>query len=293
MYKKILLTLDGSRLAERVLPYVAELAAGTGAHVTVFHVDTPNDAPPVTEEYAVPSDDYMTEISARLAWLGAPSVDGARRSGDAHTQIVGYAEDNGYDLVAMATHGESGLGRWAFGSTADKVLHTSNLPMFLLRPSELANRDGKRIKCLVAPLDGSILAEIAIPVVADLAQRLAVPVSLVRAIPLPGTLAAGPEPYGFDPRVDAAVEAAAEAYLNETGKHLQAKGVEAATKLKRGYPPNQIIAHAESIPGAVVVMSSHGRSGVGRWILGSVADRVLRSGAAPVLLLRADSDRKD
>ena len=287
MYEKILVTLDGSRLAETIVPYVAQLAAALGSQVTVLHVATA-EPPSSTKDYSTPSHEYLEGIAAKVLQAGVLKADRHMAAGEAHKEIVSFAEGNGYNLIAMATHGRSGLGRWAFGSTADKVLQTSTLPLLLRRPPEGATAAGsKPVSSLVVPLDGSTVAEGALPVVQEVARRMKVPVTLLRVVPIIGNLAAGPEPYAFDPRVDAEMEAAAEKYLSQVREGFQRMGLEATTKLKRGYPPNQILEHAETVPGALIVMTTHGRSGVSRWVLGSVADRVLRTGQAPVLLLRA------
>lgn len=293
MFRKILVPLDGSELGAGILPYVGQLARGLGAHVTIMYVTTAQEAASgaaglerVPEGRRGTVADYLGEMRETLRTSGVASSDTVIRSGVPSLEIVQHAQTSGYDLIAMATHGRSGLGRWVYGSTTDKVLHSTTLPMLLLRPRDQRPAGGP-IQSAVVPLDGSDLAEAALPAAEELAKRLGLKVALLRIVPSAAMVQGGFEPYAFDPRVDEEMEKAADEYLKSKSDELRRRQVEVSSRRMRGYAADQIIDFAEGIGGGLIVMSTHGRSGVGRWVLGSVADRVLRSSNLPVLLLRS------
>ena len=189
----------------------------------------------------------------------------------------------------MSTHGRSGLGRWVYGSNADKLLQTTTIPMLLIRPrSGDASAQGEMpINTLVVPLDGSELAEESLSYAESLASQTSLKLSLIRVITTPAIAYPGTETYAYDPRLFTDLENDAAAYLHEKQAQLESKGLEASCMVKGGYPAAHIIDFAEDSDGSLIVMSTHGRSGLGRWIMGSVADRVLRASYRPILLIRS------
>lgn len=296
MYKKILLPLDGSELGEGILPYVGQIARGMLANVTVMYVTTLEQAASgktslvhVPEGQRESVSDYLREMREALERNGVKSTDALVRAGVPSVEIVEYSQAHGYDLIAMATHGRSGVGRWVYGSTTDKVLHSTSLPMLLLRPRDQKERAPGQtpIHTAIVPLDGSALAEAALPIAEDLAKRLSLKVALLRIVPAAAMIYGGFEPYAYDPRIDEEMDKAAEEYLKEKSDALKQRQVHVAYHRMRGYPANQIVDFAEETGGGLIVMSTHGRTGVGRGVLGSVADRVLRSTSLPILLLRS------
>jgi nucleotide-binding universal stress UspA family protein len=140
---------------------------------------------------------------------------------------------------------------------------------------------------LFVPLDDSPLSESVLPTVIDLANQMGLPVVLVQVVPLRAQMYGGFETYAYDPRLDQELEAAAVKYMKTAVERLTSSGVRTTYEVVRGYPANQIIDAAEKTSGGMIVMATHGRSGMGRWVLGSVADRVVRASPLPVLLLRA------
>lgn len=295
MYRKILLPLDGSRLSEGVVAYTAQIAAGVGAKITLLHVVTVQEAtagaPMVTgapDDVHLPEGTYLKQVEENIRRYGA-EVDSWIAAGVPSVEVVRGAEEKGYDLIAMATHGRSGVGRWVFGSTTDKVLHSSKLPMLLVRPgapsADVPHAD--TLRSLVVPLDGSALAEMVLPTVESLAGKLKLPVTLMRVVPTAGMIYAGLEPYAYDPRIDEEFQKTAEDYLKKVAGGLRKKGITVTCEQRTGYAALHIIDFADAKKGSLVVMSTHGRSGVGRWIMGSVADRVLRATHRPILLFRS------
>ncbi len=295
-FEKVLLPVDGSTLGEGIIPYAAQIAKGSEAAVTVLYVASregldsrgamvhrDSEAPPVTLQ------EYLGDIEARLAGAGIGSADHAIVTGVPWTGIVDYAESHAYDLIAMATHGRSGLGRWRAGSTTDRVLHSTELPMLLLRPS---GPDGPEsgpteLRRAIVPLDGSPLSETSLPTAGALAGKLGLEVALLRVVPTVPLAYLEYEPYSqdFDPRIEEQMNVAADDYLERIGDGLGGNTQVSRHRLN-GRAAAEIVDFAANDAEGLIVMSTHGRSGVGRWVLGSVADRVVCSSHRPVLLVR-------
>ena len=181
MYNKILVPLDGSKLAEQVLPYARLLADAYGAVMTLLMVADPNTRPPFSMRQTV--GDYLKYMAASLQPLSVKSVE---KIGKPAEVIVDSAKEDADCLIAMATHGVTGLRRWFMGSVASKVAQSAANPILLIRPVE----DGLppasiTLKQVIVPLDGSGLAEKVLPHVASLARKLKLEVLLVRAYELP------------------------------------------------------------------------------------------------------------
>ena len=180
MFKKLLVPLDGSELAEGILPYVTQLANESGSPIVLVSVV---DAADRTETAAFILKRYLEDVEDRLAAqeVEAESVVTVGRPAE---QILRVAEREECDLIAMATHGRSAIGRGIFGSVTDKVMRASRLPTLAVAP-ERAARDGQpgvAVSTIVVPLDGSDLAETALPYAEELARELSLTVMLVRVI---------------------------------------------------------------------------------------------------------------
>lgn len=289
MFERILLPLDGSALAEGIIPYVRQIARGFQSELTLIFVKSPGgqgntiQGPRGTE---IDVQAHLAEVRQRLA-EGGVQAQAVTVAGGTAEQIVLYATEKGYRLIAMATHGRSGLGRWVYGSTADKVLHSTGVPLLLIRPADQPGHPRKQepFQTLVVPLDGSELGESVLPYAEALATRLAVEIVLVRVVPFVAALYGGSDPLAYDPKLDQFLESSASGYLEKHCGALKGRGVQARLIMLRGHPASQIIDLAEEAGPSLIVMSTHGRSGVGRWVMGSVADRVLRASHRPVLLI--------
>jgi nucleotide-binding universal stress UspA family protein len=194
----------------------------------------------------------------------------------------------------MATHGCSGPKRWLLGSVAEKVLHGLASDMLLVRPEEL-DGGAVQLKTLLAPLDGSESAEKVLPTVLELAKRLDAEVSLVHVTK---RVYSGPPDaflpvFGAIPNLKELWEqdkAAANKYLTEKVAQLRARGLAniSSTIIEGGVDgaAAEIIDLAQKNPGSLITMTSHGQSGIGRWLIGSVTERVVRHSKRPVLVVR-------
>jgi nucleotide-binding universal stress UspA family protein len=190
----------------------------------------------------------------------------------------------------MATHGRSGLNRFLLGSVAEKVLRGTANPLLLVRATEEAKSVGEAVlKSIIVPLDGSELAESVLPMVAGLAKRLDLEIELFRAFHIPYNVYAGDEGYyagNYDEMI-AGVRDEASEYLDKKVAELKKLGVAKVTCVtKAGFAGDEIIAFGRNTSGGLIAMCSHGRSGVKRWVLGSVAETVVRHSSGPVLITR-------
>ena len=295
MYEKLLIPLDGSPAAERALSFVDVLQR-------VVRV-------PIELVYAVDVSFITAHGKARFVDF---LIDEAERSGRAYLRGVatelkrfevrctveqgkpadviierGAAANT---LIVMATHGRSGIHRWLLGSVAEKVLRGTSAPLLLLRSTEGDRwKPGVTVKSIIVPLDGSLLAESALATATEMAISLDAEMVLIRAYELPAEAYYGKEDYlpNYD-ILKAEGRAAANAYLEEKAEAIRARGVKIVTKLVAdGLPADQIIGCAANYPDSLLAMSSHGRSGLRRWALGSVTETVVRHTRQPVLVLRA------
>ena len=285
MYNKILVPLDGSKLAEQVLPYARLLADAYGAVMTLLMVADPNARPPFSMRQA--AGDYLKYMAASLQPLSVKSVEKIGRPAEV---IVDSAKEGADCLIAMATHGVTGLRRWFMGSVASKVAQSAANPLLLIRPVE----DGLppasiTLKQVIVPLDGSGLAEKVLPHVASLARKLKLEVLLVRAYELPldayvvanGMIDQGPAQFHRELRAEC------ERYLEGKVAGLRADGYDpVSATILEGDAAHEIVDLTAATPQSLIAMSTHGRSGVGRWVLGSVAEKIVQHSRAPVLLIR-------
>jgi nucleotide-binding universal stress UspA family protein len=302
MYSKILIPLDGSTTAEKVLPYarylagkfktpiellavvdIAEMAAHMSAEKARF-LDT------MVEDGVKHSTVYLRGVATTFP--GADVKCSVER-GRAEDVIVRKGEADSAMMITMATHGRSGLNRFLLGSVAEKVLRGIANPLLLVRATEEAKSVGEAaLKSIIVPLDGSELAESVLPMVAGLAKRLDLEVELFRAYHIPYNVYAGDEGYyaGNYEELIAAVREEASEYLDKKVTELKKLGVAEVSRVtKEGFAGDEIIAVGRNTPGGLIAMCSHGRSGVKRWVLGSVAETVVRHSGGPVLVVRAGS----
>jgi nucleotide-binding universal stress UspA family protein len=195
--------------------------------------------------------------------------------------IVKEAERDGGTLIAMATHGRSGIDRWLLGSVTEKVMRGTTNPLLLVRAVDDGQREGEAlIKTVIVPLDGSPVAEKALPHALALATTMDLSLLLFGVYQLTQIISPSN-------RLLAAIKGEAASYLEEKVRELKRASVRVSELLVEGDAGDQIVDLACSAANSLVVICSHGRSGVRRWALGSVAERVLRHCSAPVLLVRS------
>jgi nucleotide-binding universal stress UspA family protein len=291
MTRQILVPLDGSITAEAVLPYATSLAHATGASLLLLRIVTPGEISQSlfwkttipaelrrewTQEVLARANIYLSSVAERLRSMNLRASFDVQPAEDAAAAIVARAEhEPGVGLIAMTTHGYGGALRWAFGSVAAKVLHAAPTPLLVVR-----SNGGVRppvteaaYRTLCVPLDGSILAEQALveaQLVASCTGATLVLVSVVAHTD------------------DGAAEACE--YLERIADRLRAHHINVHIRVVEGAPADQIIHTAEAEEADLIVMATHGRTGLHHLWLGSVATKVVHNSALPVLLVRARED---
>jgi nucleotide-binding universal stress UspA family protein len=301
MQTRILVPLDGSRLAEQALSYAMTLARGLPAELVVFRaISIPSDvqdaldkadlkAGSLLDRLATDAGEYLTAI-AHFAQQSGLTASHAVRRGPAADVIVEYAAQTEIQLIVMASHGYTGIKRWRHGSVAERVLQSASVPVLLLRAKEGVSEGlphPSPCRRILVPVDSSPLAEQVLPVIAPLAQALACEVILFQ---VPIVYAPGSPMGEWYLPLQSTFEISdrqAHAYLNGLAVRLREQGLEVSTALGEGPVPEAIIDYAVSSGSDLIAMCTHGRTGLARWALGSVADRVLRAGEKPILLVRA------
>jgi len=298
LYSKILIPLDGSRTAEKVLPFARLLARTLRLPVELVEVvDVSAASAHVASDKARFLDALIAEgerESREHLRVVAAEFPGTRvtctveRGNPAEVIIERAAADRG-TLIAMATHGRSGVNRWIMGSVAEKVLRGSESTMFLLRADEDAPNTAAAISSVVVPLDGSELAESVLPTVVEMAKSLDLEVVLYRAYELAASAYYGSRDYL--PHYDAMLldlKREVEEYLGKKVEALKSAGLTRVSSVAApGAGADEIVRYSREHPDALIAMCTHGRSGVRRWVLGSVTERVVRHSGDPVLVVHA------
>ncbi len=289
MFAKILVPLDGSDLARKALPHAAFLAKVAGGHLVLLRAvrtwaSTPHEA---IERELDQKPEIEAELQAEVRRLAADQVSAEALvlPGEPASIIDGVAKSHDLDLIVMSTHGRGGLARWAYGSVAERVLRLASRPLLLV-PAHCEHEwvHGRKSTVLV-PLDGSPLAEEALVPAKELARALDANLSLVQVIePPPAVAYEVPAGYGYL-NVEEWVEQA-KPYLTDWAKRLGSDGWAVDTDTLVGYAAATIAELAEAEQAAAIVMATHGRSGVARVVLGSVALGVVQRASMPVLVLR-------
>lgn len=308
MYSRILVPLDGSMLSEQVLAWAQILAGGLGSRVQLLRV-----VEPVPEELSDTAhglfthrieanvvsraQDYLEDLAAPLR-NGGLSVTTTVQIGKPAECIAGEAAKEQDTLLAMTTHGRSGIGRWLLGSVTDKVLHTTTTPLLMVRDYDEAHPpEAVKFETIIVPLDGSALGEQVLPHSESLAKTLQLKVILVRAVPSLGEYHQYLEHYPLDSSATVysamyeefsrEADARAMEYLHGVKDRLIRHRVfSVEERLLKGHPADAIGGLAQEVPNNVIAMTTHGRSGIGRWLLGSVTDRVVRQSGDLVLVVR-------
>lgn len=275
-FSRILLPVDESALATRVTRPLQRLCQPGLTEVTLLRVDAPLGA----------ADDARAQLhlAAQVAAVRERLGDETRvhaviARGDPAEEITRYARETRQELVAMATHGRSGVARWVRGSVAERVLRTCDAPLLLCNPHALDADQEHRFRQILVPLDGSSAAESVLPAVEKVAAAHDALVTLLIIEPLVMTELPSPLLAGslWDPT-------ALELSLKPVVDRLERAGLRVDATSAYGVVADEILRAAKSTD--LLAMATHGRSGPSRWWFGSVAEQVLREATCPLLVAR-------
>ncbi len=308
-YRRILLPLDGSDVAQSAVATAAGISRLFDSELTLVTVlpESARAAQPVEastnlsatgvagQAVSVRADGvaYLTRVADELKQAGVATNSVSIVNSDVATEIVLTARDREVDLIVMATRGRSGIVRGVLGSVTDRVIHSSPVPVMVAPVKNNHDVTSWTPNYVVVPLDGSELAESALPHAESIARAGKAPIILVRAISFPATFAANP--YGSMTTVLVAgmeeEERTARRYLSEIATRLRARGHSVETHIGSGHPRVEITEAAMDSDNAIVVMTTRGASGLTRWVMGSVADSVIRSSRIPVVVIPPNTGR--
>jgi nucleotide-binding universal stress UspA family protein len=296
MFKKILVPLDGSELSEASLPYVEELSAALGSEVVLLHVHGSGQ-----RQYERMHQMYLDRLAETVRHnITRGRSDGSEarvttrvETGEAAETICNLVDKNGVDLIVMTAVGVSGLNIGKMlGSVTDHVCRTVPKPVLLIRPKNIPRVDnqGRLINRILIPLDGSEISKLALPVGIELASRLRLGTTLFQMATTVRYYDNGSSSgaYVDYAGINEAEKQRVTTQMTLLEKELKAKGLDAGSIVVSGFDASyEIIELSKKIGADLVVMSTHGRSGLSRWVLGNVTERVLRHGQTPLLLVHA------
>jgi nucleotide-binding universal stress UspA family protein len=273
MLHRLLVPLDGSPFAEGAVPYAEALAHRTGAVVQLVRASLVRLPPPEkTGEAHIVADEraYLVKVVERL---GAQRIAAAvtLQHADPAEAIVGQARQWGADLIVMATHERGPIGRAIFGSVTAGVLEETPAPVLLVQPGD-APPFAESQRVLLA-LDGSPLAESALPIARTFAQIFDAPILLVTALPRDASAAE-------------VSEHPLRAHVQDVAGQLSAAGLTVEVELRGGDADKVIAAVAKERGATLIAMATRAHTGLQRMILGSTADAVLRATELPLVLVR-------
>lgn len=295
MFQKILVPLDGSVPSERALNPAHTLALNMSAEMVLFRVAPPipfvADSMEIQQVYEQVT--ALNRSDARQYLVGAlqshfpettvPTIIEAV-SGSVISSILDYASRSEVDLIVMLSHGRSGVQRWFYGSVAEMVLRGAPCPLFVVRS------DSPVRKALIT-LDGSSLAERALEAGVAVALSMGADVTLLQCVePLGSREVAQLEGLrpGLGHDLQSQVQDEAGTYLRDQAARLSRPELEIEVAIQVGPAGQRIVEYAERNDVDLIVMASHGRSGLSRWVYGSVAEKVLRGASCSLLVVRGE-----
>jgi nucleotide-binding universal stress UspA family protein len=284
MFKKILVPLDGSQLSQRALEPAIAMSKRAGAELLLVRtpvVDTLSFAVTGSKQ-AEARNDALVYLETIRKSNEQPDLHIQTRlvEGDVAGAIVDTALSEQVDLIVMSTHGYSGLTRWVLGSVTEKVLRSAPCPV-------LAVRAARHPQKVLITLDGSPLSERAIEPGLAVAQSLNAAVTLLRVVPrvsIDGKL--DEHERGLSRRMQEDLIEEARDYLRARSEAAARSGVAIKSEVRIGSPADIILEHIETYGTDLIVMATHGRTGLKRWVYGSVTAKVLRSVNCSMLVIR-------
>ncbi len=296
---RYLVPLDGSRLAESVLPVVQQMASRFHAHVTLLHIVEHHPPATIHGEHHLSgiaqAQTYLNEIASNLRSSGiAVEIHVHEGKEDNIAQnIVQHFQELQADLVIMCTHGHGGLRELLFGSKAQQALQQGTQSILLLFPGKADSSSSFKLQHILVPLDGTVAHEPSLPVAITLARAFGAQLHLVLVIPTLATLSGEEAVSGILlPSTTRAIldlsEQEAKEYLQHAVAHCTAESVVAHAEVLRGDIVSQLLGLTERLDIDLIVIASHARTGLDTLFTGSVASRLAGRKIRPLLLVRAE-----
>ena len=303
MFRRVIVPLDGTRFAEHAVPVAMGLAVADDCRLILAHVDVaplPLDQPHVVnvndvtnrDGYTAAILDYLTDVAGRISASKRVDVEWIILTGDVPRAIERLGGDRGADLIVMTSHDRSALGRLALGSESERIVRNAGLPVLLVRKSESQlklEREADpatvadpitgqvvRFQNVLVPLDGAPLSEAVLEPAREVAQATGARIT-VMTVRNTSHLSGGPPDF------------ASRAYLDAVARPLRNAGTVVDVAEVQGHNVAKAIVQAVTdLAADAIAMATHGRGGLSRIFLGSVAERVLHESTRPLLLTRPE-----
>ena len=300
-YKNILLTTDLSSNADSAIPYAVALAKRHGGTIHLFHVleDEAREALAagivigVTEWIANLHKHHTEKVAAMAQRIekdsGIKTIYAVVR-GNPAKEVATYAKKFDVDIVVIATHGRTGLVRFLLGSVAERVVRLSPAPVLTVRPGAIVPNDGLHFRAILLPTDFSENAAVVQPFAVELAREAGAKLLLVHVVEDSVYYASAAAGEGIGVDVEAwltTICAEAEKRLHSEAAALSAKsGLEVVPIMSRGRAAERLVELATEHHADLMVISTHGYTGLSHLIFGSVAERIVRISHVPVLSIK-------
>lgn len=275
MFETIVVPLDGSKVAEAVFTQVRKILFRKDAELVLVRVielpvGTEPTTPELTESLQMQGTWYLEELARKLQNEGA-RVQTVLRVGDPAKVILDVATREKADLIAMTTHGRTGLSRWAFGSVAEKVIRAGRVPVLAIRSftpeGQPAPAEELTLKKILIPVaDADLSLDVVDPAI-ELGRLFGSAVTLLHVCE--GAACTVPVPQ-----------------MTKAYERFREAGLEAGPLMKQGDAAVQILDACRETGADLIAMTTHGRTGLSRWMLGSVTEKVLRASPVPLLIVR-------
>jgi nucleotide-binding universal stress UspA family protein len=300
MYRSILVPLDGSLASEQSLPYAAALSRRSGAALRLAYVHTPLILAEGTLYLGTPDvqlwqeeKKYLLNVVDRLKTLGVEMVSAHVLEGPIAETLQEQALSEKCDLVVMTTHGRGPMSRFWLGSVADQLVHRLPIPLLLIRTrgEQTPPVEEPGVRSILVAVDGTPAAEQILEPAGNLAKLLGASCTLLRVVPAETSHASCKE-TAVGVALPDKLRAEAHVYLQRVAASLRDQGIAVQTRIvPHSYPATAILNEAASGGYQMLAFETHGRCGLPRLFLGSVADKVVRGANLPVLVHRCLPDR--
>ena len=290
---KILFPTDFSGCAEAAFSYAAYLAEQYNAalHVLNVHTDTPDDALTIA---SLEEDDrkasLLTDERSVLAEIvgdAIPVIHAQLQARVPAEGILAYAREQDVDLIVMGTHGRRGIDRLMLGSSTEEVVRLANVPVLTVR--EASKEVRPVIRRILAPIDFSDFSLLGVQYATDLASAYGASLAVLHVLDETALTSAFAPSGGVPAFVPQSDELARRAQhrLDELIAQQNHEAVDIETFMLIGSPAQKIVQFAESHSVDLVVMASHGHTGMKRWLLGSVTEKVVRAAPCPTFTVKS------
>jgi nucleotide-binding universal stress UspA family protein len=305
MIRSILVPLDGSTFGEHALPLAMSMAKRTGSSLNLIHVHSLLDATyaelqvfdnTLDQELRNKERDYLHAIQKQVQDRLSVPVTIRNVDGEIAAVIREQADSLRANWVVMTTHARGPMGRFWLGSVTDELIRSLPIPLIAVHPQDTPPDLTKeaRIQHLLIPLDGTPLAEHILEDAVPFAKAMEADLTLLRVVTpvYPVTLPAEPAVFGsvatdIMERVEkmhTELRKESTEYLTKVSQRLQGEGLKVQTRVAVEEQPGVAILEAAKPPIDLIAIETHGRGGLSRLLLGSVADKVIRGSKLPILV---------